>query len=137
MSSGKKEFRKQVLVLSIERIGVTDEVVKQKQSAPLLALRVLNYFPHYPLLPLIVQVSLRQPHRRPRRIEMQSFTEDEDVLTEQGLVPVFGQSQHILKHVRFTGVRRAAADKAERRLGEMRMGDQTRAIMFRAQVLYR
>jgi hypothetical protein len=29
-----------------------------------------------------------------------------------------------------TGVRRAAADKAERRLGKMRMGNQTRAILF-------
>ncbi len=52
-------------------------------------------------------------------IHMLRLTEDEDVLTEQSLVSVFGQSEHVLKHVRFTGVRRAAADHAERRLGEM------------------
>jgi hypothetical protein len=51
-----------------------------------------------------------------------------------GLVPVFGQSKHILKHIRFTGMRRPDTDKSEGRLRHEQMRDQTRAVMFRGDI---
>ena len=131
MAAAKKQFIQQVLILSVERIGVTDEVVKQQQRTPLLLLRVLHYLFHDLRIPRIVQVRLWQPHRRPCVVQAKRLTEDEDVLAEQSLVPVFRQSQHVLKHVRFSGVRRPAADQAERRLRHELMRDHTRAVMFR------
>ena len=99
MTALEKQLAQEVLVLSIERIGIRDQVVEQEQRTPLLLFTVRHNLPHDRLIPLVVEVRLWQPHRGPRVIQLEGFTEDENILAEQSLVPVLGQGQHVLEHV--------------------------------------
>ena len=88
MTASKKQFIKQVLILTIERVGVANEVVEEEEDTVLSLLRVRHYLPHYRLLPFIVHVRLGKIEALPCVVESQRATEDENVLSEVLFVSV-------------------------------------------------